>query len=174
VLICGSAWTLPDDYGRALEAFPGAPVIAVNGAAGEIPCQFLFSQHPLNMPRWIEWRHSRFGAAFEVHAAGERHRKTRLGGVAECPWVDHYWNGVASNGSSAWGARRLASAMWFDLVVFCGVPLEPGPYAYDDISKQNRHEAVMEHYRAAIMEDTEMHAGVRSMSGWTREVFGSP
>lgn len=174
VLVCGSAWTLANDLAWARSLFPEAPIIAVNGAAGETPCQHVFSQHPLNMPRWLDWRKRRFVGGFEVHAAGERHRRNRLGKRPECPWVDYWWAGIASNGSSSWGARRLAKALGFDAVVLCGVPLTPGPYAYDDVSKLNRRQGVMDHYRAAILADTDYHEGTYSMSGWTRETFGEP
>ena len=174
VLVCGSAWCLHDDYARAREIFPDAPVIAVNGAAGEVPSRFLFSQHPLSLPRWIGQQRERFGSTLEVHAAGERHRRNRLGKRPNCPWVDYWWDGIASGGTSAGGARRLAKALGFAPVILCGAPLDPGPYAYRDISKLNMKLSVMRRYRSAVEADVAHHEGAYSMSGWTRQLLKEP
>lgn len=153
--------------------FPRASVIAVNAAAEHVKAGFLFSQHPLKFPRWISYQR-RFHHGFTVHAAGRRHLKTKFGETVPMPWVDYWWVGVASNGSSAWGARRLAAVLGFEQVILCGVPLEPGEYIDGTLGKMNRRHKIMSGYRQEILRDTEMHSGVSSMSGWTKAVFGEP
>jgi hypothetical protein len=172
VLVCGSAWTFPEDYAEARSRYPDAPAIAVNGAAAFVPAFALYSQHPLKFPRWISKRRKLPGG-FTVHAAGRSHLRNNLGLEGDLSSVDHFWEGIASKGSSAWGARRLAAAMGFDLVILCGVPLSPGEYVGGVVGKVNQRQSAMDGYRQAVLDDTDMHTGVISMSGWTREIFGA-
>lgn len=173
VLVVGSAECAPDDVARARERFPDAPAIAVNGAARLLPAFALFTQHPRNMEAWVAQR-AALGGTFTTHSAGSAHMATKLGVVPRMPWIDYWWQGVASGGTSAWGARRMARFMGFDLVILCGVPLQVGRYFYGRASKSNLSPPTMRHYREQIMMDTAMHSGVRAMSGWTREQFGEP
>ena len=174
VLVCGSAWCLADDFERARSLFPHAGVIAVNGAAEHVPADHLYSQHPLKMPRWRTAQYRRFGLKPPTHGAGSSHLKTKLGWRPPLDEVDYWWGGVASKGSSGWGARRLAAALGYSLVILCGMPMDPGPYQGGMVSKLNQHQDVMDHYRQHIMGDTAMHDGVWSMSGWTRDLLGAP
>lgn len=174
VIICGNARTLPRDYDRAKILRPSAKVIAVNGASGQVPCFALFTQHPRKLPRWIEWQKARFNTDFTVHAAGNNERRTKMNLTLRHDYVDYWWKDVASGGTSAWGARRMAHFMGFDEVILCGVPLVPMQYANNEPAKLMLRTEVMEHYRQQIMQDTEFHKGVYSMSGWTREYFGEP
>lgn len=176
VLVCGNAWCLFEDFQAASRLRPDAPVIAVNGAARNVRASFLFTQHPRKFPTWIEAQRSRFWSEFTTHAAGRAHTRTNIGvKIEDWPFVDHWWEGIATGGTSGWGARRLAAALGFTEVILCGMPLEPGGYAEGGIaSKSNRSVATMQHYREQILADTAMHAGVVSLSGWTRDTFGRP
>lgn len=173
-IVAGNAWCLHDDLARAGERWPDAPVIAVNGAAGEVRAFALFTQHPRKFPKWIAWQRARFGDGFSTHAAGKAHMRTKIGDVPDMPWVDHWWDNVASGGTSGWGARRMAGLMGFRPVILCGMPLAPGGYASGRLkSKQLGHMSeALKGYRAAIMKDTGWHDGTVSMSGWTAEQFG--
>lgn len=172
--MCGSAWCLEQDFTRAWVLFPDADVIAVNGAAEHVPADHLYSQHPLKLPRWIARQTSRFGSKPLVHAGGRSHWRNKFGAEPETPWVDYRWTGVASKGTSGWGARRLAVALGYDRVVLCGIPMDPGGYQGGRVAKLNQKLHVMEDYRRHILADKTMHVGVQSMSGWTREQFGGP
>lgn len=173
-LVCGNAWTLKEDHRTALEMFPDACVIAVNGAAHSIKADMLFSQHPLFLEAWAASQR-KFHDTFEVHTAGERHRATKLGNVVPMPWVDYTWHGITAGGTSCWTARRMAAAMGFDRVVLCGAPLECGGYfGGRQMAKHWRQPATVNHYRKQIEADTAFHAGAFSMSGWTRDLLGAP
>lgn len=173
VLVCGAAVSLIDDLVRARGLFPDAPAIAVNGAAAAVPAFALFTMHPRKLPRWIAQQRG-MGTRFTTHAAGRAHARTKTGALPDMSWVDHWWRGIAHPGTSGWAARRMAAAMGFDLVILCGVPLEAGGYFDGGISKVNRSEAAMAHYREAVQADTAHHAGVLGMSGWTARFFGTP
>ena len=164
VLVCGNAYNLHDDFECAQQLYPDAPVIAVNGAAGEVKACALYSKHPEKMIQWIK-RQRQFGLGFTVH--GSKHK-------SHCPWVDHWWPDARGGGGSAWGARKVATLMGFAPVVLCGSPLDPGGYASNPIAKLMRREDVIENLRCEIEADTEWHEGVYSMSGFTKKLLGSP
>lgn len=172
VLVCGNAYCLRDDHARAREHYPDVPVIAVNGAAGEVQAEFLFTQHPRKFQRWIAWQRERFGEGFTTHSAGKAHLASKFGVRERMPWVDYWWEGVASGGTSTWGARRLARLLGFDEVILCGMPLSRGGYANGRMARDFQRDEVIDHYRQMVLRDTDWHEGVRSMSGWTREIFG--
>lgn len=172
VIVAGNAYCLHDDFQRAREVHKGTPVIAVNGAAGQVNAFALFTQHPRKFPQWIEVQRERFGDNFTTHAAGKAHLKSKFGHVERMPWVNYWWEGVASGGTSTWGARRLAGFMGFDLVILCGMPLDRGGYSDGKMAKDFQRDEVVDHYRQMILRDKDWHSGVRSMSGWTQEIFG--
>ncbi len=68
VLVCGNAFNLHDDLARAWQQLPRAPVIAVNGAAGEVKAFALYSKHPEKMLQWMD-RQRQFGDSFTVHGS---------------------------------------------------------------------------------------------------------
>lgn len=165
--MAGNAWCLADDLARAWAIFPGAPVVAVNGASREVKALALFSAHPERfVERGYEWiRHQRrlFGDGFTVHGARQQ---------PDMPWVDHWWGPMPGGGGSAWGARKVARYMGFDPVILCGCPLTPGNYAGHRPGMAMTRLDVIEPYRREIAADVDWHEGVKSMSGWTREQFG--
>ena len=164
-LVCGNAFNLHDDLERAREIFPDAAVIAVNGAAGAVKALALYSKHPerfYNTFCWAELQHREFGPGFTIH--GSKHRPG-------CPWVSHWWEDARGGGGSAWGARKLATLMGFAPVVLCGAPLERGGYADGSIAKMMLDRRNLDTFRQQIEDEKEWHAGVISMSGWTKEFF---
>lgn len=175
VIVCGNAWCLQEDFEAARALYPDAPVIAVNGAAGQVKAFALFSMHPRKLPKWIAMQR-RFGDGFTVHAGGGlRHDRPKFKRTSDAmPWVQYWWPGAAHGGTSVWCARRMAKQMGFGLVVLCGAPLSIGGYAGGRMAKAFQQEDTIRHYRGQIEADTMYHDGVRSMSGWTREVFGAP
>jgi hypothetical protein len=161
--VAGNAACLHDD----LSAAPDAPVIAVNGAAGEVEAFALFTIHPHRIPelRWAEKQRARFGPDFSIHSGKY---------TDSMPWVDHWWPEARGNGGgSAWGARKLARLMGFDLVILCGCPLDVGPYVGNhNLSGLMHVENVVQDMRDGVARDKEWHAGVISMSGWTKGLLG--
>jgi len=174
VLVLGNAFCLHDDYQRARRLFPDAPVIAVNGAANYTQAFALFTQHPAKFPKWIRAQ-QRFHDEFTCHSAGTAKDKTAFGKLREYkPFVDYWWKYGAGGATSGWGARRVASYMGFDLVVLCGMPLDPGCYNGNQPSRAMVKTEVIDHYRKELLADVDFHDNVKSMSGWTRSVFGEP
>ena len=164
-IVAGNAWCLHEDLAKAPQ---GLPIIAVNGAAGEVKAEFLYSKHPERMVgkggNWI-WRQRRFHTNFTVHGSAFHENM---------PWVDYFWEGARGGGGSGWGARKLATLLGFDPVILCGMPLNPGNYASGRLSKLMKNPDVIDGFRREIEADVEWHEGVYSMSGFTRDLFGEP
>lgn len=148
-----------------------APIIAVNGAAGEVAADFLYSRHPERFRDppfcWKGRQLKRFGAVPTVHSASRRRHPRAVS------WVDHWWLDTGGGGGSGWGARKLAGLLGFDLVVLCGMPLVPGNYSGNRPGKLMTRDTVIADFRKGIEEEPEWHEGVLSMSGWTAARFGT-
>jgi len=173
VIVCGSAWTLRNDFNRARRLFPTAKVIAVNYAAGLVPADFLFSLHPIKMGKWADMQRE-MNDDFTTHSSGDLGRLNKLG-KPRPDWqrhVDYWWPEARTPGSSGWGARRLAKLMGFDKVVLCGVPVSKGGYALRAVTRDWGRDGNVRAYQKAIELDVEYHEGVISMSGFTMEKFG--
>lgn len=169
VLVCGNAFSLLDDYARARGLYPDAPVIAVKGAAEHVKAFAVFGLHPRKMPRMVD-QQRRIHSEFTTHMGGDLVDRTRLG-VPIRFTPDYRWP-LAVGGSSGWAARKMAAFMGFDLVILCGIPLSIGGYCGNVPSRPFQSQKIIDIYRREVFADTEFHAGARSMSGWTMEVFG--
>jgi hypothetical protein len=170
----GNGWTLNEDFAAAQSLRPAVPVIAVNGAAGVVKAQFLFSIHFEKLPRWIALQTDRFGAGFSVHGVGSEILAKQAQRRRDGPFVNYWWPDARSAGTSAWGAAKLARVLGFEEIILCGVPLAEGTYSDGSLANDFMRPKILDHYRRAVLADTGWHAGVRSFSGWTREVFGEP
>lgn len=97
-------------------------------------------------------------------------------------WPELHW----IYGSSGFGAALWARhGMGFDEVILCGVPMERGGYAPEiaafkkpqaDRGRSFAEAAVLERWKGVIQGFVAdgRAAGIRSMSGWTREALGAP
>jgi len=175
-IVCGNAWTLDDDYALALRRFPDATVIAVNGAAWRVRAHHLFSLHPKDfvLRGWIQKQESRYGPGFKVHSSAVKDAADQEWRARENDYVDRWWKRVATNGTSVWGAARMARDMGRRRILLCGAPMQPGPYAHGGKAPAFLDDKVLDQYRRAIAADRKMHEITRSMSGWTREMLGGP
>jgi hypothetical protein len=167
-IVAGSALCLHDDLAQAWKIYPGTPVIAVNGAGREVKAFALFSYHPQRfIEKGFEWiRHQRrlFGPDFTVHGAKF---------LPDMPWVQYWHEKACGGGGSAWGARKVASLMGFTKVILCGCPMTVGNYASYRLGGLMTQKDVIDRYRHEIERDTKWLDRVYSMSGWTKEFFGS-
>lgn len=155
------------DLVRARAIVGDAPVVAVNGAAGEVRAAFLFSKHPDRFVEigydWIARQQEKFGGGFTAHGSRER---------AGMPWVDFWWERARGGGGSAWGGRKVAALLGFNPVILVGCPLLPGSYARHKPGLYMTYPAVTEAYAREIASDIEWHEGCYSMSGRTRDILG--
>lgn len=170
VLICGFGPTLFDD----LEAAPeGLPVIAVNRAACVVPAFALFTLHRENMDAWAEAQRG-INETFEVHVDGEGRRSRTTGRVQPCASADYVWRGLRRAGGSGFAATRLAKAMGFDRCILAGVPMTLADYADGRFARDWHKDRIVAKYRRQVLDCPQDHAGVTSLSGWTRDILGAP
>jgi hypothetical protein len=168
VLVCGFGPGLFEDLEQARVLFPSAPIIVVNRAARAVKGFAIYTLHAEEMGLFSREQAKRFGSDFTAHTGMTRYNPKKH------TYVDYYWKWSASKGSSSWSAAKMAHMMGFDFIVLCGVPLVTGNYADGTLAMPMQHQRIIDVYREFILGDTEIHHKVKSMSGWTKEVFGEP
>jgi len=172
VLVCGNAWCLKDDLetARQIEWLTYAPVIGVNGTSRNIRLDFLYTQlHQNKLRVWRRYQEAWFHKNFTVHSNGDGRDAERY------PTVDYWWKGVAGQGTSTWGARKLAYYLGFTEIVLCGMPLSIGGYCGGELNAVHfLNQEPLDFYRQGVEKDKKWHPGCTSMSGWTRELLGAP
>lgn len=171
VLVCGSAFSLLDDYSKARQKLPDAPCIAVKDASLHIKAFAVFGLHPRKMDRVVSQQKS-IHSDFTSHMGPDIEEKTSQGVTIR--FIPDYQWPEAVGGSSGWAAVRMAHFMGFDRIVLCGIPMVVGGYEGGKLSRSFKQDAIVKKYRDFILNDKDYHFGVRSMSGWTRDVFGAP
>ena len=101
--------------------------------------------------------------------------RERAGLNRPATWAHKPWLGVDMatpdwGGSSGLFAVKVALECAFDAIVLAGIPMSDGPHFYHDEPWKE-----MPRYRRAWQARAEeLRPFVRSMSGWTREMFGAP
>lgn len=176
VVVAGFGETLQRDLDAVQAVKPNLPIIAVNKACEVIKAFAIYSFHfeRGKLDLWAEVQRKRFGEGFAVFGPGKKewyeHNKRNY------PHVEYWAPSTASRGSSGWCAVKLAKLLGFDEVIMCGIPVQPGPYAdrRHAMYWQSKRTNAVEQFRKAIEDDKGSHAGVRSMSGWSRQLLGAP
>lgn len=177
VLICGSAPSLFDEYKLATRKRPEAKVMAINDASQAVWGDFLVSLHPENMERF---RKKSLNPLI-ITMSGQRMEATHA--------VQVWWPNANSGATSAYSGVQIARQMGFDEIILVGCPMSGGDGYFDDRGDGHKsmmtgvrfgnaapdHATVKSHQsdlkKRAETEDVSM---VRSMSGFTAEIFGQP
>ncbi len=167
-IVLGTAPCMWDDLERAPK---GWDVVAVNGAGFLYlePIKMWCSVHGKYMHEWIEKRRVT-GASMDFEAFGNFGKRDDPGDI-------HAWNMPNGNGSSGLFGVLIALEHGYTKIVLCGIPLE-GQERHD--YKGDSVEVVeaptdYKHYRSGwLMRRDYLKLHVRSMSGWTKELFGEP
>lgn len=176
----GSAECVMQDVTAAYALVPRpAFLVAVNAAAVVWPGSIHFaSLHPELVPHWLTKRDALGLPEPEAIWCQE-------GKATPPPPLDH-WRDAAGivhtamfrrapswGGSSGGFATQVALELGATHVICCGIPLNPQPHfndplrrAFDESHRYRR--AWIERHKAGKL------AGVRSMSGWTRQQLGGP
>lgn len=178
LLIVGSAPCVYDDLAHARSIRPEHHTLLINGAALLFEhAEHILCGHGEKVAMFVEARHAKFPNAKPCYIHASRRGGTDPKGVT------HIWENVATGGTSAWKAVRIARGMGYDEMILCGCPLDDSGYAPGE-SDGIKHscdriglgEGRMYHnYRHtfSVRAKTE-GAGVYSMSGFSRELLGAP
>jgi hypothetical protein len=176
-LICGSAPCLLEDFEIAAAMVPNAAVLVVNEAGSVVRGTHLITQHP-EKASWFRQRS--LNPAITIHTAKSRERASQ-------PEIDVYWPDCVTLATSGGSAIAIALKMGFQGNLLCGTPMNGGDgYFQGSAMKQDEPRFGMESpnseyiqgYRQKLVEFTKKQPRalrvVRSMSGFTRELFGAP
>lgn len=164
-IVLGGGETLHQDLEDLNLKYEG--VLACNEAGAIWPGQLdaWVTLHPNKFGTWISqrkdnghpkalglWAHNK-RAGIEVHS------------------TKYMFPGQARSGSSGCFAAKVALLdMGFDRVVLCGIPMTPRPHFFD-----NKNWRAADGFRRAWQELPMVYRNkMRSMSGWTRVLLGSP
>jgi hypothetical protein len=187
-LIVGSAPCALSDLAAACLLRPSADVIAVKFSVAIVHARVAVTHHGEHAGRMKRLHRDRWGDDVEIHAPKKVFRDE------DRPHIDRIWPELAGvGGTSGWGAARIARLMGYDEVILCGCPLQvtADGEAYHDAQVHeaaaqagaNRHRGepwgndnAVRQYQRQIESDVQLGLaeGIRSMSGWTRQVLGAP
>lgn len=176
VLICGSAPCILMDYAAAKAHWPDAAVIALNDAAQIVWAEFICSIHNEKLE---EFKRKSLNKAALTISGG----RLREGATLDC-----WFSQCNSGGTSAGSAIRIAKKMGFNEILLCGCPMTGGDGYFNQAYKEPNKllparigmhkpsdKAVVKHQahlkQEAAQDDYSM---VRSMSGYTKDLFGGP
>lgn len=177
-LVCGSSPRLYEELNTALEARSDAHVFALNDAASAVAADYLVSLHHAKMAR------------FRDNSLNE-HIIT-LSGASEDALsdVDYWFTDCNSGGTSAGCAIRIARKMGFEEIILCGCPMRGDDGYFDKPFRKpvkiiepvrfghaGRKSAIVKRHQGELVREAErygLHPYVRSMSGFTAEIFGKP
>lgn len=168
-LICGNAAGVFDEVAEASALVEQPVVFAANDVGMYLPrLDHWVTLHEGNLKAWkaVRWLHQQQDEQVWVHS----HQAD--------PAVDVVWTGLTPLFSlSGYFAMQLAYLLGCERIILCGCPGDAtrrffdGPYPTRQLGYGNdglRKQVMSEMYRLP-----EFKAAVRSMSGWTKEFFGS-
>lgn len=171
-LVIGSAKGVEDEVAEATQAYRFDAVLATNSVVADFPWKIdvAVSLHPKLM---VGWRETRTQRNYPVVTRYVSHRKTQGGktfdfvtDVLEFKWPEQ----TVSGSSGHYAIKAAVELLGADKVVLAGVPMV----------QQRKHYYTDDDWNASIFlpawEQTRerLKDTVRSMSGWTAELFGKP
>ena len=176
-IVCGSAPSLLEEYKEARANMPDAKVFVVNESAYAIWGDFLVSYHVEKFPEFKAKSLNKFITT--MTAKGYRSPEE------EKP-IDYRFHDIQIGATSAGDAIQIAAQLGFSEIVMVGAPMNGGDGYYNKTDMRNdgcprfgskEYLDTMECLKVGLNQkalkslDLPM---VRSMSGFSKEVFGSP
>lgn len=174
-LVLGSAECVWRDADAALELFRPDAIYACNdiGARWPGPLDVWCTLHPEHFARWLAQRARRGHApaaqiVSHLELTKEKHR-FNVDRLAPYRWPES--EGQSASGSSGLFAAKLAQDDGHDRIVLAGIPMtrEAGNIARAGAWHEREH--FVRGWELAL---PRIRARVRSMSGWTQQLLGSP
>jgi hypothetical protein len=162
VRIIGGGSSMWQDYKESEALMPGTDIICVNMAGMVIPqAKHLFSWHKKQISAIKEWRLAEWpDCKAEVHSVEEYGRVN---------WAWRFNGGTSVSGLSC---IDLAHLLGYKRIVLVGIPMDGKGYFYKPTDNPDMHDK-WRHKEVHKLRDIYGNK-VRSFSGYTREIFGSP
>ena len=167
-IVCGNARGVFEEYDEVRQ--PGFLIFAVN----DVGCYLAHVDHwvSLHTPRldhWIEVRRDPTSRPmgnldFHVHDAGLYGLRT---------W--YQWTGLTPlMALSGMFAAQVAYLMGCERIVLCGCPNDATPRFFELTCTNHAYVETQKQIKQEMAYKPEFKATIRSMSGFTRDYFGSP
>lgn len=167
LLVIGTARCVWDDLARYVAA-PGCDAMAVNDAIEHYPrpLRHCLSLYPELLPGWMMVRATRFhgvdGRPPDTHSYRGGH-------------IDRVWPPGIVGGTSGLAAALVGLMLGHEAVILAGVPLTDTGHYYEPPAASTGAHGRPAHRAAWEQARDELFGGrVTSLSGWTRELLGSP
>ena len=176
-IICGSAPCLLDEFNEAWQHMSNAKIIAVNESASAVKADFVYSYHAEKFPHFKDISVNK--DVTTITAKGYRTEEEEL-------HIDYRFDNIAIGATSCGDAVQVASRMGFSEIVMVGAPMDGGTgyfnktplfedgchrFGSGGYSRETRQLEINQDILKRIAKDL---PNVTSMSGFTKEIFGSP
>lgn len=165
LIALGGAVGLWDELEEAQRLFPHADVGAVNDAGSEYSGHLtLFAT--LHPEKFGDWQRIRERRGLNTDYTAISHK------LVAGAWVDLRKSQVFSGDSGLYLCQVAAIHFGYERIIACGMPLNEDPHYFDSAAWQDARR-----YRRGWREASqqpELRDKIRSMSGWTRGLLGSP
>jgi len=178
-IICGSAPSLLKEFEEAKANMPNAKVFVVNESSYAIWGDFLVSYH---VEKFGEFKAKSLNKDI-VTMTAKGYRSPE-----EDKLIDYRFHNVQIGATSVGDAIQIVAQLGFDEIVMVGAPINGGDGYYNKTSKSadgcprfgskefiNSMEVLkIELVQAALINISKTMPMVRSMSGFSQKIFGSP
>lgn len=167
LIVLGGARCVWDDYGEAEKLGIKADLMVVNdiGLYLQKPFQHWVSLHPDHLVLWRKLKSQHGETVNCLSHSNKLHHEHVIN-----------WHIHNAGGYSGLFAAQVALALGYEQIILCGVPQDNSGRFFDPPwVKDLTHGSDMTSKRAfkqAIQGNPELRRCVRSMSGWTKELFG--
>lgn len=178
VFVCGSAPCLLTEYEEAKIHRPDAKVIAINEAGSGVWADFLVSYHA---EKFGEFKGISLNPNITTHTSRAKREDDKF--------VDYYWPEIWIGATSAGDAIQIARKMGFSEIIMIGCPMNGGDGYFNKtggggacprfgaprtLLGENRDMIQNHKNKLVVLKDKIDLSIVKSMSGYSSEVFGKP
>lgn len=179
VIICGSAPCLLSEFAEVVANRPNAKVMAINEAASGVQADFIVSYHAEKFPLF---KQDSLNPSASTHTGKSRRPEDEDN-------VDYYWPEIWIGATSAGDGLQIARRMGFSEIIMVGCPMNGGDgyFKKTDLGgicprfgapgtllSNNGEQIQIYKNKLLALKDKFDFSTVRSMSGFTAEVFGKP
>lgn len=177
VLVCGSAPCLLSEFEEVKKHRPDSKVIAINEACHGVYADFLVSYHA---DKFEDFKRESLNPDITTHTG-------RFPDDKYDAQVDYYWDEIWIGATSAGDAVQIAKKMGFSEIIMVGCPMNGGDgyFKKTDLGGvcprfgnpktilSDNKEMILNHKdKLKVLRDKFDFSMVRSMSGYSAEVFG--
>jgi len=182
LLIVGSGPCWKKDVSLIRKNRPHVKIMSIGHASGFIKSDFIYSDHYETHGK-LKALQEAFHRDFTSHCYRARDWEKQSN-------VDYFWSVTRSKGSSVENSITVGLMMGFREIILCGCPLEKSKVQHPmqrivdgnvfpkpNPARERTSDEELIHFKNCFIEHCEIykHSGfVKSMSGFTKEILGSP